>query len=489
MLGLCATSARKPGTVLKPGLQIDDAWSSNGPSEIDTGCVIDTGLSASDVQDMIGAWRSNSQAVQAFAIDKGALMWQNFYNGGTLAGPPFTQGNSISCNNFFRKVACVPNSTLEKVPLLYGIERNHDYPPFRYIVSFKESLAAFLLARGPFAWFGYSWLSCIGDFGRGGKGMPPLNYTFPPALKVDYGVPQGHCEETGAGTGVFVREWSKAKVELDCNSWTSTIAMKTDDMPPRRVMAWLGVEDTSMWLQAMLVPVVATLVGQVSGIHTFDVARHCDVTAFGAVGDNATDNTEHFRAATSECGTVIVPAGTFRTASFNLTSHQRLSFADGATLVAQPDARLYPIVLGLPPMGTAGRAKVAPCALISAYFATNVTITGAGRGKSVVDGLGWQWWQNYSWKGHHYSMISLIQTYKCADVTVANLTLQNSPTWTLHPFGSDGVHIHALSVLGQRAIGGVSGIHPDSSRAPAHCQFELATQAVGSGLPQSRILS
>ena len=24
------------------------------------------------------------------------------------------------------------------------------------------------------------------------------------------------------------------------------------------------------------------------------------------------------------------------------------------------------------------------------------------------------------------------------------LTLQNSPTWTLHPFGSDGVHIHGV---------------------------------------------
>ena len=36
--------------------------------------------------------------------------------------------------------------------------------------------------------------------------------------------------------------------------------------------------------------------------------------------------------------------------------------------------------------------------------------------------------------------------------------------WTLHPFSSDGVHIHGLAVLGPQAIGGVSGIHPDSSR-------------------------
>ena len=46
----------------------------------------------------------------------------------------------------------------QSVPLLYGIERNADYPPFKYIVSFEQSLAAFLLARGPFAWYGYSWI-------------------------------------------------------------------------------------------------------------------------------------------------------------------------------------------------------------------------------------------------------------------------------------------------------------------------------------------
>jgi hypothetical protein len=47
---------------------------------------------------------------------------RNFYNDGTLAGPPFLQGNNASCSSFFRSVACVPNSTLEHAPLLYGIE-------------------------------------------------------------------------------------------------------------------------------------------------------------------------------------------------------------------------------------------------------------------------------------------------------------------------------------------------------------------------------
>ena len=223
-------------------------------------------------------------------------------------------------------------------------------------------------------------------------------------------------------------------------------------------MRGLFVVETTLFL------IVVATAPAASGGNAFEVGRHCNVAEFGALGDNQTDCTASFRAAVAACGTVLVPAGTFRTAAFNLTSNQRLALVDGATLIAQPDASLYPTIMGLPPMGKGAKSKTAPCALISAYFAHNVSVIGAGRGTSVIDGIGWNWWQNYSWKGHHYSMISLVQTYKCTDVTVANVTLQNAPTWTLHPFGSDGVHIRGVSVLGPRAIGGVSGIHPDSSR-------------------------
>jgi len=72
----------------------------------------------------------------------------------------------------------------------------------------------------------YSWISCIGDLGRGGPGEPPLNYTFPDALKADYGTPEGHCEETAPGSGKFKREYSKATVELDCGNWQDTITFK-----------------------------------------------------------------------------------------------------------------------------------------------------------------------------------------------------------------------------------------------------------------------
>ena len=49
---------------------------------------------------------------------------------------------------------------------------------------------------------------------------------FPPELNMDYGEPTGLCEETAPNSGVFTRDWTKAKVEMDCTSYTPTITFK-----------------------------------------------------------------------------------------------------------------------------------------------------------------------------------------------------------------------------------------------------------------------
>ena len=61
----------------------------------------------------------------------------------------------------------------------------------------KEDLANFLLVRGDYAYLGHGWLGCS------------KFYHFPPELNADYGTPTGLCSETAAGSGVFVREWTK----------------------------------------------------------------------------------------------------------------------------------------------------------------------------------------------------------------------------------------------------------------------------------------
>lgn len=87
----------------------------------------DTGLSSSDVREMMEAYSGNLKAVQQKVIESGAMNWQLMNNSAPLSGPPYASGES--CARFMREIACVENSTLEKAPLFFGLSRNHDYPP------------------------------------------------------------------------------------------------------------------------------------------------------------------------------------------------------------------------------------------------------------------------------------------------------------------------------------------------------------------------
>ena len=111
---------------------------------------------------------------------------------------------------------------------------------------FEADLATFLLVRGPHAYLGYTWSGCT-DSGypkgcnadwtpQNPKGLAcrfpkyrdAAPFPRPAALDGDYGEPMGGapCAETAKGSGIFRREWTKASVELDCNSFTSKIDMK-----------------------------------------------------------------------------------------------------------------------------------------------------------------------------------------------------------------------------------------------------------------------
>eukprot|EP00039_Didymoeca_costata_P016527 m.298166 g.298166 ORF g.298166 m.298166 type:complete len:68 (+) comp16407_c0_seq37:517-720(+) len=66
----------------------------------------------------------------------------------------------------------------------------------------------------PYSWLGHGWKGCSRD------------YLFPEELNKDYGVPSGLCKETAPNSGIFVRDFSKATVQMDCGKWEGTITMK-----------------------------------------------------------------------------------------------------------------------------------------------------------------------------------------------------------------------------------------------------------------------
>ena len=90
-----------------------------------------------------------------------------------------------------------------------------------------EDVAQFLLVRQEYAYIGYSWMGCVAPSGFvQGNATGWEGYPRPKEIEVDYGVPVDKtCAETGEGTGVFRRKWSKATAEMDCNEYKGTIAM------------------------------------------------------------------------------------------------------------------------------------------------------------------------------------------------------------------------------------------------------------------------
>ena len=84
----------------------------------------------------------------------------------------------------------------------------------KVLPELEADVANFLLTRGRYAWLGHGWRGCS------------RTYLFPPQLHADYGEPSGRCQETASGSGVFTREWSKATVQMDCNSWTPQTTWK-----------------------------------------------------------------------------------------------------------------------------------------------------------------------------------------------------------------------------------------------------------------------
>ena len=52
-------------------------------------------------------------------------------------------------------------------------------------------------------------------------------YLRPEALDKDDGEPvDSYCNETAPNSGIFVREWTKVSVQMDCGNWKAAITPK-----------------------------------------------------------------------------------------------------------------------------------------------------------------------------------------------------------------------------------------------------------------------
>lgn len=65
----------------------------------------------------------------------------------------------------------------------------------------------------------------------------------------------------------------------------------------------------------------------------------------------------------------------------------------------------------------------------------------------TIDGQGQAWWTAFSEKRLKHTRGPLVQLMWSRDIVISNITLRNSPFWTLHPYDCKNVTISNVTIL------------------------------------------
>ncbi len=212
---------------------------------------------------------------------------------------------------------------------------------------------------------------------------------------------------------------------------------------------------------------------------------------YGAVGDGKTLNTAAFQKAVAAIeraggGHLIVPAGTYKTLPFTLTSHMDLHLDPGATIRAPNTFEEY----GIPDPNTApptppgrGRGAVGRMApLIScAPGATDLAITGSG----TIDGSGAMFWMWSDKAARRYPpgratvpRPMLVALPGVTRLHVDGITLTNSPSFHLAPSGQD-ITLENLRIVAPSDSPNTDALDPGGQRIVIRkCELDIGDDNV-----------
>jgi polygalacturonase len=220
--------------------------------------------------------------------------------------------------------------------------------------------------------------------------------------------------------------------------------------------------------------------------------KEIDLCSFGGRGDGVTDNSPAFVRALEDLnaaggGTLTVGSGIWRTGPLELFSNLTLYLEEGAVVsfIAEP-ARYVPVFTRWEGVRC---FAMHPC--VFAKDGERIRIEGKGR----LDGNGQRWWDllrekrrrgqklpedaeelalarlNPAFEGQsgggggrniQFLRPPLVQFYQCADVSLRDITLANSPFWTVHPVFCRGLKLSGLSITNPKDAPNTDGIDIDS---------------------------
>ncbi|UCD00238.1 MAG: right-handed parallel beta-helix repeat-containing protein [Phycisphaerales bacterium] len=227
------------------------------------------------------------------------------------------------------------------------------------------------------------------------------------------------------------------------------------------------------------------------------VAGAVNVLDHGATGDGTTLNTAAFSKAVAACveqkgGTVLVPAGVYRTGPIQLQSNVTLRLEAGAVLRGSEDVGDYRVD---------GRTRP----LVWARDAVNVTICGSG----TIDGRGStfinldqprtaarDFERRFTRQGEDFMSSKfgvgdgpvtyrsrpnrLVAFYNCSHLAMRDVLLTDAPCWTINFADCRYVNVEGVKVLNNLLVPNSDGIHCETCQNVhiANCELVCGDDAI-----------
>ena len=186
------------------------------------------------------------------------------------------------------------------------------------------------------------------------------------------------------------------------------------------------------------------------------------MNATPANGEN--DQTHVFHRALQKCEeldgcVLVVPEGRWLTQPLKLPSRCTLRLEAGAVLVAPQVEDDWPTIPYMThPLPPSNEPRETFVAFVYSQGTEAVVIEGSGS----IDGGGSHWWTQ---KHHAHKVPHLLHFVGAKDVVVRDVTLVNSPSWTVHPHMSEDVLVERISIINPRSDDhGTNGVVFDSCK-------------------------
>ncbi|WP_343754072.1 glycoside hydrolase family 28 protein [Alkalibacterium iburiense] len=155
-------------------------------------------------------------------------------------------------------------------------------------------------------------------------------------------------------------------------------------------------------------------------------------------------------------GTVYIPSGTFFTGPIQLYSNITLDLSPGAVLKFSTNQEDYEVV----DSRWEGVSRKVYMSCIYGDNVDNVTISGSG----TIDGNGHEWWDVFRNRREelNYPRPKLISFEESTRLTIKDVNLINSPSWTINPIRSFNITVDNVSILNPADSPNTDGIDPES---------------------------